>query len=114
LTAFDRDFRALMSRVFPATRMVDIADDDRLFRIPFSFPQGAPRFWSHGGTRAMGIKINQRWAVFYHPGDMNDAWKSSSYSEVEPAVRENAYNLGINIIYYAFNSWNDAVAKTRK
>ena len=85
---FNSDFRALMRRVFPSNGMIDIADDDRLFQIPFRFPNGAPRFWSHGGTRAMGVKLDRRWVVFYHPGDMNDAWKSKSYSDVTPEMRK--------------------------
>lgn len=112
--SFDRDFRNLMSKVFPNKRLIDIADDDRIYQLPFNFPNGAPEFWHHGGRRAMGIKHNNRWIVFYHPGDMNDAWKSSSYSKVTPEMRRNAYNLGINIIFYAFNEWNDAVKKLRK
>ena len=28
-----------------------------------------------------------RWIVFYHPGDMNDAWKSPGYSDVTPEMR---------------------------
>jgi len=111
---FDRDFRNLMSRVFPNKRLIDIADDDRIYQLPFNFPNGAPEFWHHGGRRAMGIKHNNRWMVFYHPGDMNDAWKSSSYSKVSPEMRRNAYNLGINIVFYSFNEWNDAVKKLRK
>ena len=112
--SFDRDFRNLMSKVFPDKRLIDISDDDRIYQLPFNFPNGAPEFWHHGGKRAMGIKHNNRWIVFYHPGDMNDAWKSSSYSQVTPEMRRNAYNLGINIIFYAFNEWNDAVKKMRK
>lgn len=112
--SFDRSFRDLMRRVFPGKTLLNVADDDRLYQLPFNFPNGAPSFWSHGGTRGMGIKQNNRWMVFYHPGDMNDAWKSSGYSKVSPEMRRNAYNLGINIVFYAFNEWNDAVAKKRK
>jgi hypothetical protein len=112
--SFDRSFRDLMRKVFAGKSLLNIADDDRLYQLPFNFPNGAPTFWSHGGTRGMGIKHNNRWMVFYHPGDMNDAWKSSGYSDVTPELRRRAYNLGINIVFYAFNEWNDAVSKIRK
>ena len=52
--------------------------------------------------------------MFYHPGDMNDAWKSQGYTDVTPEMRQAAMNLGVNIVYYAFNAWDDAVAKARK
>ena len=49
-----------------------------------------------------------------HPGDMNDAWKSAGYTDVEPEMRDAAMNLGVNLIYYAFTQWDDAVSKARK
>ncbi|MBI1337218.1 MAG: DUF4159 domain-containing protein [Phycisphaera sp.] len=111
---FDRSFRSLMRQVFPDKPLLDIADDDVLYQLPFSFPNGAPAFWHHGGRRAMGIKHDGRWIVFYHPGDMNDAWKSPGYSDVTPEMRQAALDLGINLVCYAFNQWNDAVAQKRK
>ena len=103
----------MLKRIFPGKRLIDISDDDVIYQQPFSFPDGAPSFWHHGGKRALGIKHEGQWVVFYHPGDMNDAWKSRGYSDVTPQMRHNAMKLGINLVAYAFNRWNDAVAKLR-
>lgn len=111
---FHRSFEQLMRQVFPDKQLLDIADDDMLYQLPYGFPNGAPAFWHHGGRRAKGIKHEGRWVVFYHPGDMNDAWKSPGYSDVTPEMKDAALNLGVNLVYYAFNQWNDAVAKERK
>ncbi len=112
--AFDQSFRHFIHQVFPDKPLVDIADDDELYRLPFMFPDGAPAFWHHGGRRALGIKHESQWVVFYHPGDMNDAWKSPGYTDVSPEMRASAMHLGINLVRYAFDRWNDAVAKARK
>ena len=112
--SFHRSFVHFIKQVFPDKPLVDIADDDVLYLQPTSFPNGAPAFWAHGGRRALGIKHEGRWVVFYHPGDMNDAWKSSAYTDVTPEMRDAAMNLGINLVAYSFNQWNDAVAKLRK
>lgn len=112
--AFDRSFKDFIRKVFPDKPLLDIADDDVLYQLPYGFPNGAPAFWAHGGTRAQGIKHEGRWVVFYHPGDMNDAWKSPGYSDVTPEMRDAATQLGINLVYYSFNQWNDAVTKIRK
>jgi hypothetical protein len=112
--AFHHSFRALLGRIFPGNPLVDISDDDVLYQQPTTFPDGAPSFWHHGGSRALGIKHEGRWIVFYHPGDMNDAWKAPGYSDVTPEMRHNAMQLGINLVAYAFNQWNDAVARLRK
>ncbi len=111
---FHRTFLYFIRQVFPDKPLIDIADDDMLYQLPYSFPNGAPAFWHHGGRRAMGIKHEGRWIVFYHPGDMNDAWKSQGYTDVSPEMREAAMNLGVNLVYYAFNQWDDAIAKAKK
>lgn len=111
---FDRSFRRFMRLVFPDKRLLDIADDDMIYQLPYGFPNGAPAFWHHGGRRALGIKHKGRWIVFYHPGDMNDAWKSQGYTDVTPEMRDAAMNLGVNLVYYAFNHWDDAVGREGK
>lgn len=111
---FHQSFTHFMRQVFPDKPLVDIADDEMVFQLPFGFPDGAPPLWHHGGSRALGVKHEGRWCVFYHPGDMNDAWKSQAYTDVTPEMRSAAMNLGINLVYYAFNQWDDAVSKAKK
>ncbi len=111
---FHHSFIHFMRQVFPDKTLIDIPDDDMLYQLPNGFPEGAPAFWHHGGRRALGIKHDGRWIAFYHPGDMNDAWKSQNYTDVTPEMRDAAINLGVNLIYYSFNQWNDAVSKAKK
>lgn len=101
---FGGSVRSLLSRVLPGKPFVDIASDDPVFQAPYLFPDGAPPFWHHDGTRARGVKIDGRWAVFYHPGDINDAWKDG-HSGTSKEIAEQAYRLGVNVMYYAFNSY---------
>ena len=111
---FHNSFMPFIRDVFPDKPLIDIADDDMLYQVPYTFPDGAPPFWRLGGTRALGIKHEGRWIAFYHPGDMNGAWKSPGYTDVTPEMREAAMNLGVNLVYYSFNQWNDAVSKANK
>lgn len=101
---FDRSARSLITRILPGKAVVDIANDDPIYRAPYVFPNGAPPFWHHGGNRALGVKLDGRWAVFYHPGDVNDAWKDG-HSGAAKEVADQAYKLGVNIMYYAFNAY---------
>lgn len=101
---FDPQFRGLAKRVFPDLRLVEIAKDDVIFQQPFLFPAGAPALWHHSGNNAMGIKYKGRWVVFYHQGDINDAWKTG-HSGATPGVAMQAYKLGVNVINYAFNQY---------
>jgi hypothetical protein len=101
---FDRNVRNLLGQIFPGQRLVDIPNDDPIYQAPFVFPSGAPPLWKHAGTRAQGIRHNGRWVVFYHPGDMADAWRDG-HSGAAPEIAEQAYRLGINVMYYSFNNY---------
>jgi hypothetical protein len=110
---FHSAFTGLMRAVFPDRQLVTIAADDSIFQAPFAFPSGAPPLWHHGGDRALGVKHRNRWAVFYHPGDVNDAWKTG-HSGMGRALAENAYHLGVNIVYHAFTNYLDMTRKQRR
>ena len=111
--SFHRSFTHFIRQVFPDKPLIDIANDDMIYQLPYAFPDGAPAFWAHGGRRPLGIKHEGRWVCIYHPGDMNDAWKSHGYTDVDPQTREAAMKLGINLVFYAFNHWNEAIVKQR-
>lgn len=100
--SFDSGFRNMIKRVLPNHKLVDIANDDPIYTAPFYFPNGAPAFFHHSGTRALGIKNNGRWVVFYHQGDIGDAWKGAGLTEQQ---RTDAFKLGSNIISYAFSAY---------
>jgi hypothetical protein len=101
---FNRAFRNLIRRVFPEKQWVDIANDDVIYRQPFLFEEGAPPLWHHSGHRALGIRHQGRWVVFYHQGDINDAWKTGGSGATE-GTRRRAFKLGINVMVYAFNQY---------
>jgi len=110
---WDRNFRGFISSVFPGNPLREISDDDPIFQIPFTFPNGPPPLWHHGGNKAMGVKYKGRWAVFYFPGDLNDAWKSG-HSGLAPDLAEGAFHLGTNVVYYSFTQYLRATRKYRK
>ncbi len=103
---FDYHLRNLIQRAFPEMQLVDISNDDIIYRQPFSFPNGAPPLWHHSGTRAMGLKYNGRWILFYHQGDIKDAWKDG-HSGASKSLTEQAYKLGVNVVNYSFNQYMD-------
>ena len=110
---WDREFRMFIHEVFPDKRLIDIPDDDEIFQMPYTFPNGAPPLWHHGGNRASGMKHKGRWIVFYHPGDMNDAWKSGR-SGMDIDTADKSYQMGINVMYYAITRYLEETRKYRK
>ena len=102
---FDHSFRWICKRLFPGKQLVDVPDDDPLYREPFLFPNGAPPLWHHNNQyRPQGIKHEGTWVVFFHSGDMGDAWRTG-HSGSSKAVSDRAYKLGINVMYYTFTRY---------
>jgi hypothetical protein len=81
--------------------------------MPYVFPNGAPPLWHHGGNRALGAKHKNRWVVFYHPGDINDAWKTG-HSGMDPQLANGAIEIGVNVVYYSFTHYLEMTRKYRK
>jgi len=96
---FHHSFIRAMQRVVPRGRWVTIPRDDPIYQQPYLL-NGSPPLWHHGGYDALGIKHNGRWAVFYHPGDIGDAWKTG-HGGTSRSSWEAAYALGVNVIEYA-------------
>ena len=101
---FNAAVKSLMRRVLPEKPWIDISNDDIIYRQPHRFAHGAPPLWHHSGMRALGMKHNGRWVVFYHQGDINDAWQEGG-SGVEAYMRRAAFKMGINVVCYSFNQY---------
>ncbi|MFT5128467.1 MAG: hypothetical protein ACI8W8_002078 [Rhodothermales bacterium] len=102
---FDSAFRSMMRRALPDSQWIDIANDDILYRQPYLFPDGAPKIQSHSGSRGLGIKDDDgRWIVFYHQGDLKDAWKDGG-SGFSKSVQMSSFKMGINVVNYSFNQY---------
>lgn len=102
---FHNHFFAVMKEI-TGVDPVPIPRDDLIHRRVYQLPQ-LPVVVAHGGTVPYGWKIDGRWAVYYHPGALSDAWRDD-HAGIKKEVYELCYQLGVNIIYYAnreYNTW---------
>ncbi len=109
---FHNQFMAAMNRILPEIRPVSVPLDDQIHRIPFSVPT-LPYVVPHGGKDALGWSMDGRWLVYYHPGDISDAW-ADGHSGVPPEIYNSCYQLGANVMNYAAvqaNQWREARKK---
>lgn len=103
---FHNQFLALMNRVLPDVRPVAVPLDDTIHRVPFAIPS-LPYVVPHGGKDALGWSTDGRWMVYYHPGDISDAW-ADGHSGVSPEIYNACYQLGANVINYGhveYSKW---------
>lgn len=95
---FHNQFLALMNRVLPEVRPVPVPLDDSIHRVPFAIPS-LPYVVPHGGKEPLGWSTDGRWLVYYHPGDISDAW-ADGHSGVSAEIYNGCYQLGANVINY--------------
>jgi hypothetical protein len=102
-----------MREMYPEYPLVVISKDDPIFKFPTVFPEGSPKLFHHG-NETLGVRgPGGRWLVFYHPGDLNDAWQTGS-AGINKSLAKRAYQLGINVVAYSFNHKMAAKAKAAK
>ncbi len=107
-SAWHSQFFSLMRQVLPDVEPVRVPLDHPIHRsIPF-VPIVAP----HGGRIAYGWVIDSRLAVYYHPGDIGDAW-ADGHAGVPESVYEACYRLGGNVMLYSYTGYSKWL-QTRK
>ena len=106
-------FREFIKQVFPGESLTNIPKDDVIFQRPFALTNGAPSVRDYGGKDAMGVKYKGRWAVFYHPGHIADAWKTE-HPGIDESTAKDALSMGVNIVHYAFSNYLEETQKYRQ
>ena len=103
---FHNQFIAFMNRVLPDVRPVPVPLDDSIHRVPFAI-SSLPYVVPHGGKEPLGWSTDGRWLVYYHPGDISDAW-ADGHSGVSSEIYNACYQLGANVINYGhveYSKW---------
>lgn len=108
-SGWEGQFVSMMQRVLPKVEPISVYLDHTIHRIPYPLPR-LPIVAPHGRSNALGWVVDGRLAVYYHPGDIGDAW-ADGHSGVSREIWESCYQLGINVISYAhaeYNKWLEA------
>lgn len=100
----ERSFRKEMKRLFPEKDLVELQEDHTIFHSFFDFPKGLPKIQEHDGLRpqAWGLFEGDRLLVLYtYESDLGDGWEDAEVHRISPDLRNEAFKMGVNIVYYA-------------
>ena len=111
-SAWEGQFVGMMAKILPRVEPISVYLDHPIHRVPYPLPR-LPIVAPHGRSNALGWVVDGRLAVYYHPGDIGDAW-ADGHSGVPHEVWESCYQLGVNIIHYAHAEYNKWLAATAK
>ena len=99
----DSSFRREMKKVFPGSPLVELPFDHPVYHTVYDFDEGLPKIHEHDGKppQGLGMFYNDRLTVFYtYECDLGDGWEDPDVHNDPPEKREQAFMMGINIIWY--------------
>ncbi len=111
-SGWEGQFVGMMRNVLPKVEPISVYLDHPIHSIPYQLPK-LPIVAPHGRSNALGWVVDGRLVVYYHPGDIGDAW-ADGHSGVPREIWESCYQLGVNIIYYAHAQYNQWLENTEE
>lgn len=100
----DKFFREEMKKVFPDKQWVEIPFNHRIYHCHFDFPNGVPKTHEHDGKPPKGFGLfHEGRMIAYYTWETNisDGWADPDVHNDPPAVREQALQMGTNIVVFA-------------
>ena len=101
----DKFVRLEVKKIFPDRELVEIPWSHPVYHQKFNFPKGLPKIHEHDGKPAQGLGIfhEGRLVLFYaHESDIGDGWEDPDVHKDSPEKRQQALQMGANLVQYAF------------
>ena len=102
----DQFIRVELKKIFPNQELIELPGSHPIFKQKYSF-NGLPKILEHDGKRAQafGLFSNGRLVCLYtYETDLSDGWEDQSVHNDPNNKRQEALQMGANIISYAFNN----------
>lgn len=100
-------FRREMKKVFPEDELVEIPWEHPIFNQKYTFSEGLPKIHEHDAKRpqALGvIKEGRLVVLFTLETDLGDGWEDPEVHNDPENKRQEALQMGANIISYVFSN----------
>ena len=105
----DKFVRIELKKVFPELELVELPFTHPIYHQKFNFPKGLPKIHEHDGKPAQGLGLvyEGRLIVFYSfECDLGNGWEDRRIHNDPEAKRQEALQMGANIISFCFTSTN--------
>jgi len=102
----DEFIRVELKKVFPSKELIELPSNHPLFKQKYKF-NGLPKIHEHDGKRAQafGIFSDGRLVCLYtYETDLGDGWEDQNVHNDPNNKRQEALQMGANIISYSFNN----------
>ena len=102
----DPFIRVELKKIFPKSELTEIPPNHPIFHQNFNF-DGLPKIHQHDGNpaQAFGIFLDGRMVCLYtFESDLSDGWEDANVHNDPVKKREEALQMGANIIQYVFTN----------
>ncbi|RMB59582.1 DUF4159 domain-containing protein [Dokdonia sinensis] len=96
-----------LKKIFPDQELQELPATHPVFSTAYKFPQGLPKIHEHDGKRpqALGLFFEERLVLlFTTESDLGDGWEDPEVHGDPESVRQQALQMGANIVKYAFEN----------
>lgn len=103
----DKYFRAMIAKVFPDEKLVEVPFTHPIYHQVYDFPEGLPKVHEHDGKPPQGFAIFRggRMVLFYtYESNLADGWADPEIHKDPQSIREAALKMGVNILVYALTA----------
>lgn len=103
----DKFLRPELQKLFPEKELIELPASHPIFNYHFKFPNGLPKIHEHDNQQpqAFGLFDQDRLILLYtYETDLGNGWESQEVHNNPEAVRQKAFQMGANIVKYAFEN----------
>ena len=100
----DESFRREIKKVFPNKDLVPLPNNHAIFNSYYKFENGLPKIHEHDKKppQALALFEGEKILVLYtYESDLGDGWEDASVHNDPIELREAAFKMGVNIIYFS-------------
>lgn len=103
----DDNFRNMLEQVYPDEELVELPFDHGIYHQVYDFPEGLPKVHEHDNKPPQGFAVFRqgRMVAFYtYESNLADGWANPEVHNNPEPLRQQALQMGTNILVYALVS----------
>ncbi len=103
----DASFRREVKKLFPEYELKRLPSDHPIFNCFYNFSDGLPKIHEHDAKAPEAFAVfhqNRIILLYTYESNVSDGWADPKTHNDPPDVRETAFKMGVNILYYSLIS----------
>lgn len=103
----DASFRREVKKLFPEYELKKLPSDHPVFNCFYNFSDGLPKIHEHDAKAPEAFAVfhqNRIILLYTYESNVSDGWADPKTHNDPPDIRETAFQMGVNILYYSLIS----------